>query len=299
MNKQYIIALNKKRSIIALLACTVELLCCLYSIYCGIVLYVKEGYFASTLFEYFTVLSGSYGALVSSFIIPFAIDGYRKKRFTYPRWTALLHYSSTLCTTLVFVFAVCFISFYDPVMAFGGYNFNLHVVCPILILIAFFLVEANHSFTARDTFTCMTPVFVYAAVYLYNVVIVKRWEDFYHFTSFIPFYFSLILMLLLAYGIAFLIRILNNRKNALYRKRLMEKWDDDLDEVAIKIEVYGLGRYMGLSGQSSNVTMNLDILMDIAEKYGIKLEGLTRAYGKGVIDGVKEVQEKRKQKQGT
>ena len=295
MNKQYIISLNKRHSIIALIACAVELACCLYSIYGGIVYYARESY-GIKLFQYFTVLSGSFGALVSGFIIPFAIDGYRKKRFTYPRWTALLHYSSTTCTTLVFVFAVCVISFYDPQMAFGGYNFFLHVVCPILILIAFFLVEAGTCITFRDSLLCMLPIFLYATLYLYNVVIVKRWEDIYHFTTFIPFSLSLVLMLALAYGIAYLIRILNNRRNDYNRKQLMKNWDDDLDEVAIRIDIYGLGRYMGLHGDSNDIGMNLDILMDIAEKYGIRLEGLTRAYSKGVIDGIREAQEKRQTK---
>ena len=292
MNKQYVVSLNKRHSVLALIACIVELMCCLYSIYGGIVCYMEEGYLSSELFEYFTVLSGSYGALVSSFIIPFAIDGYRKKRFTYPRWAALLHYSSVSCTMLVFVFAVFFISIYDPVMAFGGYNFSLHVICPLLILTAYFLVEANHRITVRNTLLGMIPIYLYAAIYFYNVFLMKRWEDFYHFGSWIPYYVSLVLMLGLAYLVASLIRIMNNRKNEAYRKQLMKNWDDSLDEVAIKIEVYGLGRYMGLHGDASNINMNLDLLEDIADKYGIRLEGLTRAYSKGVIDGLEEIRNK-------
>ena len=67
MNKQYVVSLNKRRSVIALIACVIELLCCLYSIYGGIVYYVGAGQFGSVLFHFFTVLSGSYGALVSGF----------------------------------------------------------------------------------------------------------------------------------------------------------------------------------------------------------------------------------------
>lgn len=67
----------------------------------------------------------------------------------------------------------------------------------------------------------------------------------------------------------------------------MEKWDDNLEPVAIKIEVYGLGRYMGIHSKNNDVSMNLDILEALSKKYNIKLTELTRAYAQGVIDSYK------------
>ena len=100
-------------------------------------------------------------------------------------------------------------------------------------------------------------------------------------------------MYLLTYLIALVIRKLNNRKNRIHHKQMTKAQDDDLDEVAIKIDVYGLGRYNGLHGESGNIIMNLDILMDLSDRYGIRLEDLTRAYSKGVIDGIRETADKR------
>lgn len=139
----------------------------------------------------------------------------------------------------------------------------------------------------------MLPFVIYSIVYLYNVIVIGKWDDIYQFNSFIPFYISAPLMYLLTYLIALVIRKLNNRKNRIHHKQMTKAQDDDLDEVAIKIDVYGLGRYNGLHGESGNIIMNLDILMDLSDRYGIRLEDLTRAYSKGVIDGIRETAGKR------
>lgn len=287
MNKQYIISLHKKHSVIALIACLISLACSLYSIYAGIVHYVREGLSPVDFFQYFTSLSGSYCGLTSGLIIPFAVDGIRKKRFTCPRWLSLLHYSSVICTTLVFVFTLCFISWYDPQLAFGRQNFFLHLVCPILILMAFQMTETYHLLERKHIFICALPVMLYMCIYLYKVVITKQWKDLYHFTA-IPFYISLVLMLGLCYLLAAGIRKIYNRKTEYYQKQVIKGFDDGLDEVAVKIEVYGLGRYIGLNGTYNDVSLNLDIIRAIADKYGIRLEDLTRTYCKGVIDGLRE-----------
>ena len=164
MNKQYLISLQKKNSIIALAACLVSLACALYSIFGGVASYVGNGLNMSNLFQYFTTLSGSYCAIVSCLIIPFAVDGIRRKRFICPRWLSLLHYSSVICTSLVFTFTLCFISWYDPGLAFGRYNFFLHLVCPLLILLAFLMTESYHLLSRADEVLCLRPVILYMLV---------------------------------------------------------------------------------------------------------------------------------------
>ena len=287
MNKKYLVSLYKRHGVIALIAAAISLICYTFSLIYCVAIGIKKGNTLAELFHYFTVLSGIYGEIVVGFLVAFAIEGVRRKRFTYPRWMALLHYSSVICTTLVFVFAVAFISWFSPRQAFGAHNFYLHVVCPILILTAFFMVESRHSFSLKDSLICSLPVVIYAFTYLYNVVIHPTWEDIYHFTD-IPVALAFVSMLLLTFGIAQLIRWLNNKKNAYYKNQQMKNWEDDLDDVTIKIEAYGLGRYMGLHGDMNNTNLNLDLLQDISEKYGIKLEDLSRAYTKGVIDGFSE-----------
>ena len=275
----------------ALLAAIVGAIFYLISIYGGIVMFAEEK-ISFKLFRYFTIVSGVYGLIVMIMLIPFAINGLINKRFTYNRWMAMLHYSTAICTSVVFVFALCFISFYDPILAFGGYNFNLHFICPVMILVAFLTVESATQFTIKDSLICIIPIIVYSLIYFYNVVVVHNWEDLYNFNTYLPFYISMPLIYLFVFLIADVLRRLNNIKNRYVRKSLTKSWDNDVDAVSIKIDLYGLGRYVGLHGESNSINLNFDVLTAIADAYDIKMEELTNAYTKGVIDGQKEKQKK-------
>ena len=275
----------------ALLAAIVGAIFYHISIYGGIIMFAEEK-ISFKLFRYFTIVSGVYGLIVMIMLIPFAINGLINKRFTYNRWMAMLHYSTAICTSVVFVFALCFISFYDPILAFGGYNFNLHVICPVMILVAFLTVESATQFTIKDSLICIIPIIVYSLIYFYNVVVVHNWEDLYNFNTYLPFYISMPLIYLFVFLIADVLRRLNNIKNRYVRKSLTKSWDNDVDAVSIKIDLYGLGRYVGLHGESNSINLNFDVLTTIADAYDIKMEELTNAYTKGVIDGQKEKQKK-------
>lgn len=275
----------------ALLAAIVGAIFYHISIYGGIVMFAEEK-ISFKLFRYFTIVSGVYGLIVMIMLIPFAINGLINKRFTYNRWMAMLHYSTAICTSVVFVFALCFISFYDPILAFGGYNFNLHFICPVMILVAFLTVESATQFTIKDSLICIIPIIVYSLIYFYNVVVVHNWEDLYNFNTYLPFYISMPLIYLFVFLIADVLRRLNNIKNRYVRKSLTKSWDNDVDAVSIKIDLYGLGRYVGLHGESNSINLNFDVLTTIADAYDIKMEELTNAYTKGVIDGQKEKQKK-------
>ncbi len=291
MNRDFLIEFNRKRSIMALLAAIVGAIFYHISIYGGIVMFAEEK-ISFKLFRYFTIVSGVYGLIVMIMLIPFAINGLINKRFTYNRWMAMLHYSTAICTSVVFVFALCFISFYDPILAFGGYNFNLHFICPVMILVAFLTVESATQFTIKDSLICIIPIIVYSLIYFYNVVVVHNWEDLYNFNTYLPFYISMPLIYLFVFLIADVLRRLNNIKNRYVRKSLTKSWDNDVDAVSIKIDLYGLGRYVGLHGESNSINLNFDVLTTIADAYDIKMEELTNAYTKGVIDGQKEKQKK-------
>ncbi len=88
------------------------------------------------------------------------------------------------------------------------------------------------------------------------------------------------------------LRRLNNFKNKHLRKTLTRAWNNDVDEVAIKIDIYGLGRYIGLHGEKNSINMNFDVLYELSKAYDVKLEELATVYAKGVIDGEREKAEK-------
>jgi hypothetical protein len=291
MNKDFLIDFNRRRSILALLAAVIGAIFYQVSIYGGVVMFAQEG-ISFKLFRYFTIISGCYGLIVTIMLIPFAINGLINKRFTYNHWMALLHYSTAICTSVVFIFALCFISFYDPILAFGGYNFNLHFICPVMILISFMLVESHTYLTVKDSLICIIPIITYSLIYFYNVVIIHNWDDLYNFNTYLPFYISMPLVYLYVFLIADGLRRLNNFKNKHLRKTLTRAWNNDVDEVAIKIDIYGLGRYIGLHGEKNSINMNFDVLYELSKAYDVKLEELATVYAKGVIDGEREKAEK-------
>ena len=289
---QYMIALHKWRSVMALIACTVSLVCTAVAVCGSIVLYVKDDAELSELFRYFTTLSNIITALASAFIIPFAINGIRLHRFVYPKWLSLLHYSGTICTTLTFVFAFAFILPTNRELAIGGYNTYLHVVCPLAVLISFEMVEDNYKFSKKDMFLCLTPFIIYSLVYLVMVVFTGKWEDMYMITYFVPAYVSLPAMWLLALGVAFTIRKLTNALIQKRQKKITAAFDErEYDKVELNIEVFGLGRFYGHHDDEDDLSVPYDILDTLAKKYSLNVYDLLQIYNKGLIDGVKERKE--------
>lgn len=251
---------------------------------------------ATSLYQFLTPNANTMTALAAALIVPFAIEGIRKKRFTYPKWVALLHYSGTVCTTLVMVFSVCVMSFFDREAAFGGRNFYLHLICPILVLISFFQVESNIRFSWKESMLCMIPIVLYALVYFWQVVVIGfengGWNDFYHLTDFVPAYVSAPLMLLLALGISVGILKISVYLHAKRTKKITALWTDDVDPIEVRIELFGLGRFAGETGDESDIHIPMDFINMLAKRYNLKAGDLIRTYAKGVLDGFMEKKER-------
>lgn len=289
----HLVNLFKWRSILALVACVVTFVLSVGSIIYDISTDTTGT--TNTEFQWFTIDSNLFMAFAAMMVIPFAIEGIQKKRFTYPKWALIIHYAGVINTTLTMVFTVGFISWFDPYLAFGAENKYLHVVCPFLVLISFFMLEARHVINPRDTLIALIPFTIYSFLYLYNVVFLKTWKDHYMLNTFTSYYYSFPLMYMLVYAIGYLIRTAHNRLLKHFDKRLKAIWNEKLDPVSVKIEIYSLGTHAGLYEEKDNISLPFDILEEISEKFDIKLEELTRAFSKGVIDGLEE-KEKRKKK---
>ena len=294
---RYMISFSKYRSVIAVIACSITLLFSAFAICGSIVLFVRDGEEVSKLFRYFTTLSNSITALASGFILPYAINGIRKQRFIYPKWMCRFHCAGTICTTLTFIFALACILPVNRELAIGGYNTYLHIVCPLTVLISFFMMEISYDLTVKDMFLCLIPAFLYTLVYLIMVVLVGEdkggWDDIYMVTKFIPPFFSLLAVWALALAIAFGIIKTENHINSKRRKRMLDAFDkNDFDPVELKIEVFGLGRFYGEQGEEDDLSVPYDILDALAKKYSLNIYELLSLYTKGLIDGVKEHSEK-------
>ena len=58
--------------------------------------------------------------------------------------------------------------------------------------------------------------------------------------------------------------------------------------MSIKIEVYSLGYHAGLHQEKDDVSIPFDILEEISKTFHIKMADLSKAYTKGVIEGLKD-----------
>ena len=295
-HRNYIIGLSKWRSRLALIAVLVTVLCSLYGIVGSIVLYTENGLTVPELFRWFTTNTNCLTACAACMIIPFAVEGIRKKHFTYPKWVASLHYSGVVCAALTMVFSIAFMSWVDPYQAFGGYNTYLHIICPILVLAAFFLVESGRRYSLRDALAACIPAVIYMVVYFIEVVVIGKenggWEDMYRVMEFMPFWLAWLAAVSLTICISLLVRRLYNRLAAFRQERMnLHLWPLDVDPLEINIEMFGLGRYMGKHADREFVELPLSLISLIAVRYGLKTEDLIRPYTRGFLDSVKDREE--------
>ncbi len=288
--RKYIISLYNTRSFYAMIASLAVMVCSTYAIVGGLIKLVLDGESIFHHFRYFTTDSNLLTLVAICMIAPYAIEGYKKKRFSCPKWVAHFLYCGTTCVSLVTFFTLGFISWADPEMAFFGFNTFLHIICPILIVVSFFMIESGYKYTLKDCFLCIIPICIYELIYLVEVVIIGEanggWPDLYMVTTYTPWWFSLPAMTLIAFGLACLVAFINNKLCDYRRKKLLSNlWDkNDFNPVEIKIEIFGLGRYMGKHNQNSTLEISMDIIDLISEEYNISKEELTKVYIKGFLD---------------
>ncbi len=287
-SRQYLIDIQKWRSLAALAACVVTLVFSVIAINKGMVEYVRDGEQVSKLFRFFTTLSNMMTALAASFITPFAVNGIRKKRFVMPKWLSMFHFSGAVNAALIFVFAMCFILPFNKEFAIGGNNFYLHIVCPIAVVISFCLVESSHDCSRKDDLVCLIPFLCYSLVYLVMVVFTGRWDDMYMLNTIVPAYVSLPLVWALACGIAFALRKLSDRLTRHRKEKMFASWKEDAEPVEVNIEVYGLGRFYGLSGDRNELGIPYDILESLADRYSMSVSNILKVYMKGLSDGLRD-----------
>ncbi len=295
LSRTYMINLYQTRSRIALAACALTFACCLFAVTGGLledpsVLTPERG---SQLFKLFTVNSNLFSAIGAVLMLPYAVEGIHKKHFTYPKWIQLIQYSGAICTTLTFLFALFLIL---PTLgirvAFMHMDFWLHLVCPVLTLVLIFSAEADMKLSLKESVLCLTPFYIYAVVYIINVVLIGEanggWRDIYKLATYLPATISAPLMFMLGFLVASGIRIVYNRLVDLRQEEMKSLWGEDLSPIEIKIEAYGLGRYTGMHDEDTNIVLPVDIFRKLAERYDVTIDELARAFSKGVADGLKE-----------
>ena len=264
-----------------------------YGIIAGVIrtieLMGQNGFFS---FAFYTMAVNTFAAVSVAFMIPYAVEGIRKRRFVLPEWVAVLHYLSTCSIAIMLIFVLAFMSRVSPDDAFGGSNLITHVLCPALILLSFFEVEKGIALSAKYSFIGCVPFFIYMVVYYVEVFLIGEanggWPDLYHIGEYLSPALAALAFLLLGLGVSSLIAGVSNHLTKKRSAKMFLNWKEDADPVEIRIEAYGLGRMAGLTGKESDITIPLDILDFFAERYRLNVNDLIRAYTTGFLNGRKE-----------
>ena len=286
---QYLIALEEMHSIVALVAGILIFVCALASIF---VMAVDDNTAYEFPLHYFTVWSNLLSAVAAAFMIPYAVDGIKAKRFILPRWIVLLQYAGANCLAITLVSTLTIILPTQGVEAVSGTNFWLHIITPALTLILFQCVEAGVVFKRPELLLTLIPYWVYMAVYFLMVILIGEenggWSDFYMTQAFWPAWVSALLMTTIGFLVSTILLIIHNKRAEQSWKQVKKMWSDDLEPTQLLIEAFGLGRYMGAKYTDGELAIPLDIIMVMSKQYDIPLDQLTKAYVKGALDAFEE-----------
>lgn len=158
-------------------------------------------------FRYFTTDSNLLAALACLLLLPFSLRIAVTGGGSLPAWVRGAKYVAVCAVTLTLLTVVCFLA---PTQGwgkmFGGANLWLHLICPVLCILSFQLLETEAPLPFGATFAALVPVLLYGAVYLAMVVFVGEerggWKDFYGFNRGGRWFVALPVMLGVSYLVA-------------------------------------------------------------------------------------------------
>lgn len=156
--------------------------------------------------RFFTNDSNLLAAVASLTVLPFL---FRKEP---PRWVAVFHYAAVLSVTVTLLTVLFFLG---PTQGYGrmlsGVCLYLHLICPLLSVAALCLPEFETPLPKRAWLFGTLPVVLYGAVYFTQVVVTRRWYDFYGFNRGGRWYVSLAAMFVLSALLARLMAALQRK----------------------------------------------------------------------------------------
>ena len=268
--KKYLIALEESRSIVAFFAGVAIFFITLGAVFYMIDTTPETG---EPALHYFTVLSNLFSATGAAFMIPYAVEGVRKKRFVLPRWIVVFQYAGTTNVVLTMIISLAFILPTQGARAMSGANFWLHLITPACTFLLFRCVETGIAFTRRDLIFSLVPLCLYTFVYFIMVIVIGKdrggWSDFYMTGVFWPTWVSALIVLSVGSGISAVLLLFQKRRAAKNRQRIARAWSEDLEPTQLLIEAFGLGRYIGAHCSVEELTVPLDIFSMMQHKYGV------------------------------
>ena len=240
---------NRVQCICALVSCAIVVVCVCIGVTMNLTTLYDEDFdnMGIRTFCMFTVNSNLLAAISSFAIIPYAIDGIRKKEYSLPDWVVVFMMTGTTSVALTFLISLFVLSPVKGfVLIFTGSRFFLHGVCPILNILAFCIFVTSHKIKVKELIYTLIPVAIYAIIYFVMVVVITEerggWADFYGFATKIPIWISATSILPLTFGIAALLRLWHNHSFIKRRKNEAEIFLGYFDSKDAKEILFEMGK---------------------------------------------------------
>lgn len=170
-------------------------------------------------YRMFTILSNMFMGIAAAMCIPYAADGLRYNNYHLPRWTVNVLYTGATGVALTFLIAVTVLSpmtSYYRMMLYSN-NILFHTAVPLLSILLFIFVNSDHKVSMRAALIAISPVTLYAILYLVMVFGIGEenggWRDHYQIgeiTEYLPLPLVVAGMILIAYAVAMLLRAAHN-----------------------------------------------------------------------------------------
>ena len=261
---------NRIQCICALISCAIVVICVCIGVTMNLTTLYDEDFdnMGIRTFCMFTVNSNILAAISSFAIIPYAIDGIRKKEYSLPNWVVVFMMTGTTAVALTFLVSLFILSPVKGfVLIFTGSRFFLHGVCPILNILAFCLFITSHKVKIKETFFSLIPVAVYAILYFVMVVVITEanggWADFYGFATRIPFWIPALLVLPLTFGIATLIRLWHNYSFVKRRRNEAQIFLDYFEGKSAELIITEMGRARAKIQPSGDIVVPASVIRKI------------------------------------
>ena len=148
--------------------------------------------------RFFTILSNLFCALSALLLV-----------LSSSYWAWLLKYVGTIAVTVTLLTVMFFLG---PNMGFkqmfSGKDLYLHLCGPLMAIVSFCFLERRYNLSFPLSLLGILPVIIYGFVYLFEVVILKNWEDFYGYNKDGKWRLSMVAMFAGGFAVCVLIRIL-------------------------------------------------------------------------------------------
>ena len=253
---------NRIHCLLALVSCAVVVVCVCIGVTMNLTTLYDEDFdnMGIRTFCMFTVNSNIFAALSAFVVIPYAIDGIRKKEYILPEWAVVFMMMGTTAVALTFLVSLFILSPVKGfVLIFTGSRFFLHGVCPILHILAFCIFVTSHKIDIKQSLFSLIPVAIYAIVYFVMVVVITEenggWDDFYGFATKVPVWLSATLILPLTFGIATLVRVWHNHSFVRRRKNEAQIFLDYFEGRSAEQIIYEMGRARAKIQPSGDATI--------------------------------------------